>query len=82
MRTVALTVSGLAALLLLAGCGDEQALTPRPGRHLPVKAATAPGVLNADELLLPSAHERPGRSDELLIKSQPRPDDRFDLPPR
>ena len=33
------------------------------------------------DLLTPRTEERPERSDEVLIKSQERPDDRFDLPP-
>jgi hypothetical protein len=61
----------VALLLLLAACGDEQGLTP----------ATSPVRPDADALLAPSAHERPVRSDDLLLRSQPRPDDRFDLPP-
>ena len=76
-----LTVPLLAACLLLAGCGAEQSLTPRTGGALPVKPATAPTRPDADALLTVPAAVRPGRSDELLTKSQVRPDDRFDLPP-
>ncbi len=72
----------LLALLPLAGCGDQQMLTPRPGAHLPVKPQTAALAPNSDQLLNPTARERPGRSDELLIRSQVRRDDRFDLPPQ
>jgi hypothetical protein len=70
------------ALFGLAACGDQQMLTPRPGQHLPVKPQTAPVTPNADQLLATSARERPGRSDELLIRSQVRRDDKFDLPPQ
>ena len=66
---------------LLAGCGDEQGLTPARGKALPVKPATSPVRPDADALLAPAAHQRPVRSDDLLFRSQPRPDDRFDLPP-
>ena len=72
----------LGALALLAGCGDVQGLTPRPGHALPIKAATNSSRPDADHLLAETAQERPGRSDELLIKSQVRQSDRFDLPPQ
>lgn len=74
-----------AAILLasvLAGCGDRQMLTPKPGASLPPKPATTALPPNADKLLATTARERPGRSDELLIKSQLRRDDHFDLPPQ
>ena len=67
---------------LLAACGDQQMLTPRPGAHLPVRPATAALTPTSDQLLAPTARERPGRSDELLIRSQVRRDDHFDLPPQ
>jgi len=70
-----------AVSLLLAGCGAQQALAPAKGETMPRKAATSPTAPTADELLTPSTAVRPGRSDELLTKSQPRSDDRFDLPP-
>jgi hypothetical protein len=67
--------------LLLAGCGKQQHLAPAPGHHLPVKPATAAIQPTADKLLLAPPAYRPGRSDELLIKSMTRADDHFDLPP-
>jgi len=70
-----------APLLLLAGCGAQQALAPAKGKKMPPKAATSPTAPTADQLLTPSTAARPGRSDELLTKSRPRSDDRFDLPP-
>ena len=79
MRRVA---GAVAAALLLAGCGEQQGLTPARGKSLPVKAATSPAAPTADDLLVPTPTARPSRSDELLTKSQPRRDDRFDLPPR
>ena len=72
----------LAAVALLGGCGDIQALTPAPGRSLPVKPETAPTAPTVEQLVKPTTAERPSRSDELLTRSQRRPDDRFDLPPR
>jgi ABC-type uncharacterized transport system auxiliary subunit len=68
-------------ILLLAGCGGKQQLTPAPGITLPVKPATSPTQPNSQDLLASSPTTKPARSDELLIRSQPRRDDRFDLPP-
>jgi hypothetical protein len=75
------TVLGCAVLLLLTGCGAVQGLTPRPGGTLPVKPATAPAQPQPTDLLAQQPTVKPGRSDELLTRSQPRNDDRFDLPP-
>lgn len=72
----------LTAALLLAACGDQQALTPRAGHSLPPKPATAAVQPTVDQLLAPTAQQRPGRSDELLVRSQARRDDMFDLPPQ
>ena len=72
---------GLGLLLLLAACGAEQQLTPKKGASLPVKPATSPTRPDSDQLLAAQPTVKPNRSDELLIKSQPRTDDRFDLPP-
>jgi hypothetical protein len=71
----------LASALLLSACGAVQALTPARDASLPIKPATAPAQPNADQLLAQSPTVKPGRSDELLTKSQARRDDRFDLPP-
>jgi hypothetical protein len=67
--------------LLLAGCGAKARLRPAEGMALPPRPATAPVTPTVDQLLAPPVVTRPGRSDELLTRSQPRPDDRFDLPP-
>lgn len=71
----------LAIALLLAGCGNRQNLHPPAGASLPPKAATAATTPTPTELLRARPADRPGRSDELLTKSQPRPDDPFDQPP-
>jgi hypothetical protein len=69
------------ALLVLAGCGQREMLRPPQGASLPPKPALAATTPTAAELLTPRTEERPERSDEVLVKSQERPDDRFDLPP-
>jgi hypothetical protein len=67
--------------LILAGCGSREALRPPAGETLPPKPAMAATTPTVDELLTPPAEARPDRSDELLKKSEERPDDRFNLPP-
>jgi hypothetical protein len=70
-----------AALVALAGCGKRELLAPPMGASMPVKPAMATAVPTVDQLLTPSTQQRPGRSEELLQKSEERPDDRFNLPP-
>ena len=72
----------LSGTLLLAACGNEQTLHPPTGAALPPKPATAPTTPGPMDLLKQPPSERPGRSDELLTKSQPRAADPFDLPPK
>jgi hypothetical protein len=69
------------ALILLAGCGGREPLRPKPGDSLPPAPAMAPRAPTTDELLTPPPIARPERVDELLRRSEPREDDRFDLPP-
>ncbi|MFC4291192.1 hypothetical protein ACFOWX_02060 [Sphingorhabdus arenilitoris] len=70
-----------AALLVLAGCGKYGELEPQPGsKSLPV-AYGQEKAETPDELLTPSPQARPGRSAEILSRSQRREDDPFDLPP-
>lgn len=71
----------LVALVALAACGKRQALEPAQGASLPPRPAFAQTTPNADQLLSVPADVRPGRSDELLTKSEERAEDRFDLPP-
>ncbi|MBB5686583.1 hypothetical protein [Sphingobium boeckii] len=71
----------IAMLALLAGCGSKQDLKPNVGSQLPGKpygAAEAPAPL---DLMTPQDQARPQRSDEVLIRSQERTEDKFDLPP-
>ncbi|QJU57204.1 hypothetical protein HL653_04830 [Sphingomonas sp. AP4-R1] len=72
----------LLATLALAGCGKRQPLVPAAGHALPVKPATSATQPNSTKLLASPAQMRPTRSDEVLTRSQVRPDDHFDLPPR
>ena len=74
-----LTIAALA--LLLAACGKQQVLRPVAGEPLPPKPATSPTQPDAVALLKAPAPYRPGRSDELLTRSETRPDDHFNLPP-
>ncbi|HEY1145242.1 hypothetical protein [Allosphingosinicella humi] len=70
------------ALVLLAGCGGRDGLKPAPGQSAPVAPAMASRAPTTDELLTPPPIAAPEREDELLKRSEPREDDRFDLPPR
>ena len=71
-------VTGIATL---GACGRQADLKPAPGQPMPVKPLMARTTPTAEELLTPPAYTRPGRVDELVKKSQPRPQDPFDLPP-
>jgi hypothetical protein len=69
------------AIALLAGCGRVAELEPAPGHAMPVKPLMARTTPTVEQLLTPPAYARPGRVDELVKRSQPRPSDPFDLPP-
>ena len=71
----------LAAIAALAACGRQVELKPAPGHALPVKPLMARTTPTVDELLTPPSYTRPDRVDELVKKSQPRPQDPFNLPP-
>jgi hypothetical protein len=77
MRRI-LVIAGAAAL---AGCGRQVDLKPAPGHPMPVKPLMARTSPTVDELMTPPTYARPLRIDELVKKSQPRPQDPFDLPP-
>lgn len=70
-----------AAMALVAGCGSRAPLSPEAGRQLPVAAVGSTQSQTAEQLTTPPAQARPGRSDELLKRSEERQDDEFDLPP-
>jgi hypothetical protein len=71
----------IAGILLLASCGRQVDLAPAPGHKMPVKPLMARTAPTVDELLTPPTYTRPDRVDELVKKSQPRPQDPFDMPP-
>ena len=75
------TAGWIVLSLLVAGCGKVGPLEPRPGAAAPAKAYGAETVADADALLTPSVQTRPGRSDELMRRSERRNVDPFDLPP-
>jgi hypothetical protein len=71
----------LLGLVLIAGCGKRDDLTPRTGTSLPVKPATALTQPTANDLLDAPPQAKPNRVDDPLTKSVERPDDPFHLPP-
>lgn len=74
-------VIALAALLALSACGGREALKPKTGQSMPPSPAGATTPPTADQLMTADTQARPGRSDEVLRRSEERKDDRFDLPP-
>ena len=56
-------------------------LEPAQGEPLPVKPMMAQTTPTAEDLLTKPTYAQPQRVDELIKRSQPRPVDRFDLPP-
>ncbi|HEY0446685.1 MAG TPA: hypothetical protein VGD19_09555 [Allosphingosinicella sp.] len=77
-----LAAAAIAALALLSACGGREPLRPAAGETMPVAPAMAARAPTTEELLSPPPVARPERVDELLRRSQPREDDRFDLPPQ
>ena len=74
-------ILAFAALVLLAACGGREALRPAAGESMPVAPALAARAPTTEELLTPPPIARPKRVDEVLLRSETREDDRFDLPP-
>jgi hypothetical protein len=71
----------IVAIALLCSCGRVAPLRPAQGEPLPVKPLLAQTTPSAENLLTPPVNADPERVDELIKRSQPRPVDRFDLPP-
>lgn len=78
-RTRKLLLIGLG--LSLAACGKVGDLEPRTGNAMPPKAYGQKAEQTAEALTTPSVQARPGRTDELLKRSERRQDDPFDVPP-
>jgi hypothetical protein len=75
------TVVTFALILALSACGGRQVLKPQQGASLPPKPEFAATVPTPDALMTADDQARPQRNDELLLKSEKRRDDKFDLPP-
>ncbi|MEC7623931.1 MAG: lipoprotein [Pseudomonadota bacterium] len=75
------TAIALAALVMLAACGQKSALEPVAGNSLPPAPYGAEVQPTADELLALDPEAAPDRSVELRTRSEEREDDPFDLPP-
>ena len=75
------TRSGNGALALgLAACGAKRDLKPPAGK-LPPQPAASPAPRTYEDMAKVPPQGAPDRVNDPLSKSQPRPDDRFDLPP-
>ena len=75
------TAAVLTLACALGACGKVGDLEPRTGQSLPPKAYGQTATPSAEALSTPSIPARPGRSDELLRRSERREDDPFDLAP-
>jgi predicted small lipoprotein YifL len=74
-------IGGIAMLAFLAGCGKVGPLEPKAGQAPPAKSYGQEKVPGSEELMTPTEQARPGRSDELMKRSERRVNDPFDLPP-
>ena len=71
----------LPLLSLLAACGSRTELRPQPGMSAVPKAAEAKAPETPAQLMKPSSQSRPDRKADLILQSEERKDDPFDLPP-
>ena len=67
--------------VLLGGCGHVADLKPATGQSLPVKPLMARATPTPNQLLAIPTYAKPSRVDELMKRSEPRPQDPFNLPP-
>ncbi len=74
-------IFAIALIFALSACGGTQVLKPKAGTSLPPKPEFAATVPTPDALMKSDDQARPQRNDELLLKSEKRRDDKFDLPP-
>ena len=70
-----------ALALALASCGGKQPLKPVAGQKMPAVPVGETAAPIAQQLMTPPMQSRPERNVELLVQSQERKDDPFDLPP-
>ena len=82
LRESAAVLLVLLAPLAVAGCGERTDLQPKPGHQLPQAPLGRPDRPSPHELLTQSSQARPVNSIELRVKSEPRADDPFDIPPK
>ena len=80
MRT-RIKIVGIFSLAALTACGKVGPLVPQAGQAPPAKAYGQTEIQDSEALLIASEQARPGRSDELMRRSERRTDDPFDLPP-
>lgn len=74
----------LAALMgaaALSACGQRGDLVRKPAEPGPAVATGENSAANFAELTTPGTQARPQRSDEVLLRSEERRSDQFDLPP-
>ena len=71
----------IAIAMTATACGKVGDLEPRASNSLPPKAYGQTTEQTAGVLTTPSVQARPGRTDELLKRSDRREDDPFDIPP-
>ena len=74
-------IIALVGLVFVDGCGRVTDLKPAPGQPLPVRPLMARATPTPEELLTIPPYAKPDRVDELMKRSQPRPQDPFDLAP-
>jgi len=71
----------LSALLLLAACGKQGALAPRPGRPAPQRGETQVRAATPQEMLRLNPQAVPQRVDDNQGPLPERGNDPFNLPP-
>ncbi len=69
----------VALALLVAACGKQGELMPKPPPGETPKPLPGPPP---SQRLIPSTQEQPARADDPLRRSEERRDDRFNLPPQ
>ncbi|AEI38251.1 MAG: hypothetical protein ABF461_07445 [Zymomonas mobilis subsp. pomaceae] len=85
-RILTLKALGLGLFLIsglsLEGCGQRGSLSIPAGHAKPVQPETARQAMDKQDLMNPPTQARPGRRQDLLLHSDVRTEDYFDLPPR